>query len=614
MVKDALVEEIRERAEIVELLGEYTQLKRSGRTWRGPCPLHGGEGPNFSVDPARGLFKCFVCGEGGDVFGFFMKHLGLDFPSAVRQVAARSGIEVPEDREVREDPWGPLREVVAFAEEWFRERLHDESAGRTARRYLAERGFAEEDLDRFGLGWAPDQWRALRDAAAARGIDDGPLLETGLLATSERAEEPYDRFRGRLIFPIRDLRDRPIAFGGRILASESDSIPKYINSPESPIFHKGRTLYGLGWARHEIRREDASLLCEGYMDVLALHRGGFKTAVAPLGTSLTHDQAELLKRYGRRVFLLYDSDAAGLKATFRAGDTLLAAGAHPMVVTLPPGDDPDSLLRRDGPEALAELLEDAVDVLERKLQILERQGYLESIEGRRRAVDGLLSTLRSVQDPALRDLYLGRAAERTGVRRDTLVSEVARELARESGPRAWRQHGVPEPGTAGQAPESLRTYGTEADVAAERGLLLLILRDPTLADRSVERGLDPSHFREPGFRSIYVALLSAGTDRDVASLAASLGVAEAELLERLAEDSTEIMHPGDVYDEALRRLLNREKLDRLCQIDRELGLADEEQARRLLVEKAEIARLLREAGVSLSFVRSLARTGTSTAR
>ena len=614
MVRDALVEEIRERAEIVELLGEYTPLKRSGRTWRGPCPLHGGEGPNFSVDPARGLFKCFVCGEGGDVFAFFMKHLGLDFPSAVRHVASRCGIEVPEDREVREDPWGPLREVVAFAAEWFRDCLHDESEGRSARRYLAERGFEDEDIERFGLGWAPDQWRALREAAKARGIEDEPLLETGLLATSESAGEPYDRFRGRLIFPIHDLRDRVIAFGGRILRSDADGIPKYINSPESPIFHKGRTLYGLGWARHEIRREDLSLLCEGYMDVMALHRSGFLTAVAPLGTSLTPEQAELLGRYGRKVFLLYDSDAAGLKATFRAGDTLLAAGVHPMVVSLPAGEDPDSLLQKAGPEALRGLLDDAVDVLERKLQILERQGYLESIEGRRRAVDGLLSTLRSVKDPALRDLYLGRAAERTGVRRDTLVSEVAREQAREAGPRSWRHSGGPESGPEGRDPDPMQTFGSEADVAAERGLLLLILRDPTLVERSMERGLEASHFREPGFRSIYVALQAAGPDRDPGSLISSLGGSDAELLERLVDDSTELMHPGDVYDEALRRLLNREQLDRLRQIDRELELADEEQARSLLVEKAGIAKMLREAGVSLSFVRSLARPGTQTAR
>ncbi|MCL7967670.1 MAG: DNA primase [marine benthic group bacterium] len=607
MVSDALVEEIRERAEIVELLGEYMPLKRSGRTWRGPCPLHGGEGPNFSVDPARNLFKCFVCGEGGDVFAFFMKHLGLDFPSAVRHVASRVGMEVPEDREVRDDPFGPLREVVAFAEEWFRERLQEENEGDRARTYLAGRGFREEDVERFGLGWAPDRWRGLREAAAGRGISDDQLLEAGLLATSERAEEPYDRFRGRLIFPIHDLRDRPVAFGGRILSAESDAVPKYINSPESPIFHKGRTLYGLVWARHEIRREDASILSEGYMDALALHRHGFATAVAPLGTSLTTEQAELLGRYGRKVFLLYDSDDAGLKATFRAGDTLLASGLHPMVVTLPQGEDPDSLLQSEGPGALTRLIGDAVDVLERKLQILERHGLLDSIEGRRRAVDGLLSTLRAVRDPALQDLYLARAAERTGVRRETLVREVARarsELdSRERSRRASTRGGSTTTHDTGEARTGFRS---EADAAAERGLLLLFLRDRSLIERSVERGLSPGHFRQPGLRSIYSALLESDPEQGTASIAETLEPEQGGMMRRLLKDSTELVHPGDVYEEALRRLLHRERLERLGQIDRELDLADAEQARQLLAEKSDIARELRAAGVPLSFVRNYA--------
>jgi DNA primase len=607
MVSDALVAEIRERAEIVELLGEYMPLKRSGRTWRGPCPLHGGEGPNFSVDPGRNLFKCFVCGEGGDVFAFFMKHLGLDFPSAVRHVAARVGIDVPEDREVREDPFGALREVVAFAEEWFIERLRDDREGAAVRRYLAGRGFNDEEIERFGLGWAPDSWRALRDAAAERGIDDERLLEAGLLATSERAEEPYDRFRGRLIFPIHDVRDRPIAFGGRILTPASDSMPKYINSPESSIFHKGRTLYGLVWARHEIRREEASILCEGYMDVLALHRSGFRTAVAPLGTSLTSEQADLLGRYGKKVYLLYDSDEAGLKATFRAGDVLLESGLHPMVATLPAGEDPDSLLADRGVEALAALIDDSVDVLERKLQILERHGFLDSIEGRRRAVDGLLSTLRAVQDPALQDLYLARAAERTGVRRETLVGEVARERAKSE---KWRARAAKGDGVGEeQGRTGIRQgspAGSDADVAAERGLLLLFLRDRKLIEQSVERGLEPSHFREPVHRSIYEALLEAEPTEDPEAVAAALAPEQAELVALLLEDSTELVHPTDVHAEALRRLLHRNRLDRLRQIDRELELADEQQARSLLREKSEIARDLRAAGVSLSFVRSYA--------
>jgi len=594
MVSDALVQEIRERADILEVCGEFVQLKRSGKTYRGPCPLHGGEGPNFSVDPARGIFKCFVCGEGGDVFSFLMKHLGLDFPSAVRQVASRVGVEVPEDSERREDPFAHVREVTAFAEEWFRTMLLDAAVGAPAREYLRGRGINPDAAEEYGLGCAPDGWRELREAALARGIADEDLLEAGLLATSDRADEPYDRFRNRLMFSIRDLRDRPIAFGGRVLGKADEHAPKYINSPETPIFHKSRTLYGLNRARHAIRREEHSLVTEGFMDVLTLHMGGFPTAVAPLGTALTAEQADLLKRYSIRVFLLYDSDSAGLKATFRAADVLLSAGCHPLVVTFPDGEDPDSILRDQGPEALRGYLADAVDVLERKLQILERQGYLDTIEGKRRAVDGLLSTLRSVQDPALLDIYLGRAAERTGVRRDTLVGEVARE----------RMTPRRRLATATRPGSELRSRPDEpsGSAAVERTLLLLLARDRGLIGVAVESGLQEGHFRDDALRRIYSSLLVAGDgepdlDEDVRDVWSALGA-----------DETEVVHPREAFDETVRRIVHRAKLDRLAQIDRELELAEEDQARRLLIEKEQVARELRGAGVSLSFLRRYSAT------
>ena len=590
MVSDALVQEIRERAEILEICGEFVQLKRSGKTYRGPCPLHGGEGPNFSVDPARGIFKCFVCGEGGDVFSFLMKHLGLDFPSAVRQVASRVGVEVPDDSEHREDPFAHLREVTAFAEEWFRSMLLDPKIGRPAREYLSGRGVNPDSAEEYGLGFVPEGWRRLREAGLARGISDEDLLEAGLLATSEKTDEPYDRFRNRVMFSIRDLRDRPIAFGGRVLGAADEQAPKYINSPETPIFHKSRTLYGLNRARHAIRREEHSLVTEGFMDALSLHIGGFPTAVAPLGTALTAEQADLLKRYSSRVYLLYDSDSAGLRATFRAGDVLLAAGCHPMVVTFPDGEDPDSVLRREGADALRTYIGDAVDILERKLQILERQGYLDSIEGKRRAVDGLLSTLRSVRDPALLDIYLARAAERTGVRRDTLVGEVARERFVARPRRAGGAGGgqVADPATTGQP------RGVDP---VERSLLLLLARDRDLLEVAVEGGLEERHFRDELLRHIYRALLAAAEgDLDLAEDAVAVWRA-------LEEDDTEVVHPRAAFDETVRRIVHRAKLDRLGQIDRELDLAEEDQAKRLLIEKEELARELRGAGVPLSFLR-----------
>ncbi len=589
MVSDSLVDEIRARADIVELIGEYISLKRTGKSYRGPCPLHGGEGRNFSVDPERGIFKCFVCGEGGDVFSFLMKHLGLDFPSAVRQVGARVGVEVPDRAEPREDPYAHLREVLAFATEWFEERLRDE-AGKGAREYLEGRGIPLEAAERYRLGWAPPEWRGLREAASARGIDDRHLLDLGLLATSERAEEPYDRFRGRLIFTILDLRDRPIGFGGRILGPATEDTPKYINSPDSPVFHKGQELYGLNWARHSMRREGFGALVEGYTDVLALHQAELPIAVAGLGTAFTPKQAERIARYTQRVYLLYDSDAPGLRATFRTADILLAAGVHPLVVTLPTGEDPDSVVRRRGAFALRGFLEDAVDVLERKLQILEREGFLERVEGRRRAVDGLLSTLRAVRDAALRDIYLERAAEATGVRRETLVHEIARARRK------------PRPGARDRSGEIPREPREEtASAKAERDLVLLLVRDPTLIERARRAGVRAELFAEGELRSLYSFLDRHPGEPDEIDWSET-DRRTRDTFEVLSGDETELTNPDEIFEAATRRLLFREKRERLREIDRELEIADPAQQLRLLQEKQRIAAELRDAGEAAAFM------------
>lgn len=587
-MSDGLVEDIRARADILEIVGEYVQLRRSGKSYRGPCPLHGGDGPNFAVDPQRQIFKCFVCGEGGDVFGFMMKHLGFEFPEAVRHVGARVGIEVPDREERREDPYAPLRGVLAFAAEWFQGRLR-EPAGVGARDYLQGRGLSLEEALDFGLGYADDEWRAFRSAAARHGIEERMLLELGLLATSERAEEPYDRFRGRLMFTIHDLRDRPIGFGGRILDATSDA-PKYINSPESPVFHKGEELYGLNRARHAMRREGHAAIAEGFTDVIALHRAGLGFAVAGLGTSFTADQARRIGRYAKQAYLLYDSDLAGLRATFRTGDILLAAGVHPMVVSLPSGEDPDSLIRREGPAAIRRLLDDAVDLLERKLQILRREGYLDRVEGRRRAVDGLLSTLRAVSDPALRDIYVDRAVEGLGIRRETLVDEIAR-LER-SRPRRRSPAAGPGRPRRGPSPAS-RT---------ERDFLLLLVRDPTLTRQAVRVGLASDHMSDPRARELF-EILSAASDEGVDSPDwTSASAASAELAKALRESDRELPDAARVFDAVVRRLLYRRHRERIEEIGRAIELAEPEQQRRLLGEKQELVRELRAAGESGAFM------------
>jgi len=438
MIPDDVVDEVRARADIVEVIGEHVALKRAGKDFKARCPFHEERTPSFYVVPSKGFYKCFGCNESGDVFTFLMKRLGLSFVDAVKYVAERAGVEIREvSRQGGEDPYRHLYEANSFAQEFFEKSLWDEKTGKGARAYLKGRGIGRETAERFSLGYAPDEWRALREGSAVHGIDDAVLLEVGLLIQREEGKEPYDRFRNRVIFPIESTSGRVLAFGGRVLGKGGKGMPKYLNSPESPVYHKGEVLYGLSWAKNAIRREEGALVVEGYMDAVSLTAGGIENVVAPLGTAMTEAQARLLARYCTRAFLLFDSDPAGLKATFRAGDVLLAAGLHPAVVTLPPGEDPDTIVRKEGPEAVREYLSQAVDVLDRKLQILEERDYFSSIERTRGAVDRLLPTLRAAKDPALRDIYVAKVAERTGVRRETLNAELEKgEVGVPARPRA----------------------------------------------------------------------------------------------------------------------------------------------------------------------------------
>ncbi len=581
MVSDELIEEIRAQADIVAIVGEYVELRRSGRTYRGPCPLHKGEGPNFSVDPARGIYKCFVCGEGGDVFAFPMKLLGLEFVEAVKFVAERCGIIVPETdtRRAEEDPYRDLREAVAFAADWYQRQLWDEPHGQAARRYLlVQRGFSEEAVRRFGFGYAPEAWRGLREAAAVHEIGDEVLLKVGLIKQSERAKEPFDHFRNRLMIPIYDLRGRVIGFGGRTLAEDAEA-PKYINSSDSPIFHKGKIVYGLNWSRHAIRRREVFLVVEGYMDYAALVASGIENVVAPLGTSLGEAQARLLGRYAKRALLLYDSDRPGLVASFKAADELLRAGVHPSVATLPPGEDPDSIVRKGGAEALSSYTDAAVDVLDRKIQILQQRGYLDSIEGKRRAVDGLLLTARAAKDEALRDIYLDRIAAVTGVRRATLQRELARADS------AWRRRRAEPSRVSAPAAESIPKLGPE------RKLLLLLLRDSGLIAR-VAQLVEPASFRVPAYREIYRALIETYGSRPPdggGESEVSLGWAEKlppALYERVLElraDPEELTNPESVLEDAVARLRGRALEKRLADLMTEVLVADTSAA----VELAE---------------------------
>lgn len=504
-IPDELVERIRDTADLLEIVQESVQLKRQGSDWRGPCPFHGGTNRNFAVIPKKNLYYCFVCHASGDVFTWYRERFGLDYPSAVREVARRYGIVIPEATERQgPDPREPLYQACDAAQSWFAARLRDGADAEPARRYLLDREFSLDAAAELGLGWAPrgdDFLVAMR----ALGIPEAVLEEAALIQRREDGSW-FPRFRQRLLFPIHDLRGRPVGFGGRLIGPGE---PKYLNSPETPIFHKGEQLYHLHLAKHAIRKAEHAIVVEGYFDVQRLAIAGIEQVVAPLGTALTDAQAALLKRYTGDVILLYDSDAPGLKATFRAADALLAHGVRARVATMPEGEDPDTLVRRGGAAALQPILDDAVDVLERKLGLLERKGWFSDVGRAREALDRLLPTLRAASDPVMQALYVSRVAERLGIPRETVATEAATKPAPVPMLPPDRQ-GAGQGGGPGAPPRQRRDDGAAArprtrTAEIERKLLRLLLLDPVWLARAQEELL-PDRFLVPTFRRIYEAV------------------------------------------------------------------------------------------------------------
>jgi len=590
VIPDDVVERVREEADIVSIVGEYVKLKRVGNSFRGPCPFHHGKNDNFSVT-LRGGYKCFVCGESGDVFTFVQKHLGLDFVEAVKLVGAKAGVEVREvaRRTEEKDPREPLWEINAAAAEFFRRRLWESPDGETAREYLTSRGLARENADRFGIGYAPADREAIRDSLASLGFEPDRQLAAGLLVAREGSVEPRARFRHRLMFPIFDGTGHVVGFGGRVLG---DGEPKYLNSAESEVFAKRKTLYGLNWAKQAIRKADRLIIVEGYFDVIRLMLAGITEAVAPLGTALTEDQAALVRKYTKNVFLLYDSDRAGLKATFRAGDILLAGGSSVRVITLPSGEDPDTFVAKFGTDAFEKVADASIDVYDRKIQLLERGGWFADLRRKRQALDKLLPTLRATADHLTRDLYVSRTSEVAGVSRDQLVRELSV---------APRERRVPaETGAPPAAPEpAVRRRERRADrravgVRAERELVRLLLAYRRYVEATAER-VAADVFTDPLYRDIFTEL-SMDADRAVDELAATLDDDGVAVLQELLDEPVSFDRIEEAIDANINSLLARGIAARMGEIDRLAPLANEAQKDDLNREKTRLAGELRALG------------------
>ena len=432
-IPDDKVEEVRAASDVVDVVSDYVQLKKRGSNYFGLCPFHNEKTPSFSVNPAMGIYKCFGCHAGGDVFRFVMQVEGLGFIESIRLLAERAGIPLPEqDAEEREraSEVESIYHALRFAARFFYEQLTRTDAGRPALDYLHARGFPPKTIKRFGLGYAPDRWDALLTAAEAQHIAPEMLEKAGLVLPRKDGSGHYDRFRGRVIFPIFSHVGKVLGFGGRILAPDPDQ-PKYINSPETKVYTKSQVLYGLYQAKQEARREEEVILVEGYTDVISLHQAGVENVVASSGTALTAEQVKALGRYVKRILLLYDADAAGAEAALRGIDLVLEQGLAAYAVALPGGEDPDSYVRTHGGEAFREYArKHRQDFVVFLYESARRAGRLDTPEGEAATMRAVLATVARIPDPLAQETYLRRASEVLGVP-DMQLRPVLADLQRE---------------------------------------------------------------------------------------------------------------------------------------------------------------------------------------
>ncbi|MFA5205314.1 MAG: DNA primase [Lentisphaeria bacterium] len=494
-IPDRIIEEVRDRSDIVTVIEGYTPVKRRGNRHWACCPFHNEKTPSFAISPEKQTFYCFGCKKSGNVFHFIQEKENVDFVGAVRLLAQRAGIVIPEDGEA--GPGGTPRktrdrlfDLMTAVAAWYQQQLRESAAGTPGREYLAKRNIPDEVVRQFGLGYAPGGWDGMTRWGAKHGYDEAILLEAGLLVPREGGGT-YDRFRDRLVFPIWDEMGRVVGFSARTLEAKPEGA-KYINTPETPVFHKGRLLYALHFARTSFK-EHGALICEGQFDVIACHRAGVTQAVAPQGTAFTETHAALLKRSSEVVTFAFDADTAGEKAALRSIAVALAVGLSARVVALPPGDDPDSLFRRGGPEALAAVMRQARDALQYVLDKARSQHDPQSAEGRTLIAEAVLAIIGEMPHPVGRAAAVQWLAGETALPEDALFASLARR--KNSPARRPPASSAQEPAGAGggpaaavadtgQAPAPRRDGGAQA--AAILGGPSLAGSDPALA---VERML-----------------------------------------------------------------------------------------------------------------------------
>ena len=542
----SFLDELIARNPIEEVVGQYVSLKRSGANLFGLCPFHGEKTASFSVSPDKGIYYCFGCHKGGGVVNFMMEIEGLSYPDAVRSLAKRVGLEVPEDEQYQsryrqqERLWALHKEAARF----FHAQLYS-PVGQEALRYAFGRGMSKSILTTFGVGYAPDSWDTMVKAMRAKGYTDEELKDSGLVTVSQKNGNLFDRFRDRLMFPIIDVRGNVIGFGGRIIKNDKDTA-KYLNSPETLIFNKRKNLFGLNLAKKT--KQGFMILVEGNIDVVALHQYGFDNAVASLGTSLTDEQATLLSRYTEQIVLIYDGDEAGQRATKRAIPMLEKAGIGVKVLQIRDAKDPDEFLKKFGPDRFKMLLEGSSNRVEYQLQAIRSKYDLQIDEQRVKFIQEAAALICTLGSAVQREVYGSRVAEAANISFEVMKLEVNKAFKSRIAREKKQQEKIDlAPVRALQPKERSIRYDNMKSAMAEESVIAQILRAPALLDQTGQ--LQQSDFSVPLLGRVFAQL----QQRHSTGMEVSLGV----LADLTGEEASHLAgigqrHPGTVNEDAFR--------------------------------------------------------------
>ncbi len=558
-----VIDRVRKKVDIVELVSRYVNLKQSGSSYKGVCPFHEDNDPSLTVDPSKKLWHCFGCGAGGDVFNFLMKIENLSFPDAVRELAQENGIKIPNEGKSSGGP--NLTALMNEVNDYFHSNLLRQGVGKKGRRYLKNRGYGEDVIKEFELGYALDSWNSLTNKFKNQyGLEN--LEKVGLVKKSDEGKY-YDRFRDRLIFPIRSVRGKVIAFGGRTLKKDGKG-PKYLNSPNSPLFQKSETFYGLAAARRHLGQNDRALLVEGYTDVVAPASRGIKNVVASMGTSLTEDQVNLLARYVSDVVIAYDRDQAGQQATLKGLKLLRNKGLGVRIAKLPAGKDPADIVENQGGDRLKEIIDNAQPFHQFYLELLKEDYDLSSVKGREKALKASTKFLSEVKSPPLRHEIVNNLKDLLKVSTEDInqrIKHKGRKPSRESG---------------------LQVESTQEGLSLDEWIIHLLIEDKlspsTLEKEGILEDLNPK--LQPLAEKI-VSGRDSGADID--DIMKDMGEKERKELSRisLVEVSFEEENSRKASEEVIKKFIQKKRLPRLQKERREaLKQGNEERIQELQEE------------------------------